>query len=138
MLNVGFEKDVETILNNVPEERQTMLFSATVPKWVKKLVKQFLNDPLDIDLIGEGQSGKMADNIRALAVQASGPPPPAPDTACSATACFALLCRRLPCHRLLCSALPPPALLWPSIWPASGSTPPPPANTRLPAAPAGD
>lgn len=69
MLNVGFEKDVETILNNVPEERQTMLFSATVPKWVKKLVKQFLNDPLDIDLIGEGQSGKMADNIRALAVQ---------------------------------------------------------------------
>lgn len=38
MLNVGFEKDVETILENVPEERQTMLFSATLPKWVKKLV----------------------------------------------------------------------------------------------------
>ncbi|PRW21064.1 glutamate--cysteine chloroplastic isoform A [Chlorella sorokiniana] len=69
MLNVGFEKDVETILENVPEERQTMLFSATVPKWVKKLVKQYLNTPVDIDLVGEGQSGKMADSITALAVQ---------------------------------------------------------------------
>ena len=38
MLNVGFEKDVETILNNVPQQRQTMLFSATMPHWVKKLV----------------------------------------------------------------------------------------------------
>lgn len=40
MLNVGFEKDVETILNNVPQERQTMLFSgasrslaAPPPSW---------------------------------------------------------------------------------------------------------
>ncbi|KAL4420664.1 hypothetical protein ABPG75_010320 [Micractinium tetrahymenae] len=69
MLNVGFEKDVETILENVPQERQTMLFSATVPKWVKKLVKQYLNDPVNIDLVGEGQTGKMADSITALAVQ---------------------------------------------------------------------
>ena len=28
-----------------------MLFSATVPKWVKKLVKQYLNDPVNIDLV---------------------------------------------------------------------------------------
>ena len=69
MLNVGFEKDVETILENVPQQRQTMLFSATVPKWVKKLVKSYLNDPVNIDLVGEGQSGKMPDSINALAVQ---------------------------------------------------------------------
>ena len=69
MLNVGFEQDVETILNNVPEKRQTMLFSATVPKWVRNLVKQYLNEPVTIDLIGEGQSGKMADSITAMAVQ---------------------------------------------------------------------
>eukprot|EP00887_Chlorella_sp_A99_P007182 scaffold2.g7182.t1 len=69
MLNVGFEKDVETILNNVPTERQTMLFSATVPKWVKKLVKTYLNDPVTVDLVGDAQSGKMADTITALAVQ---------------------------------------------------------------------
>jgi ATP-dependent RNA helicase DDX21 len=69
MLNVGFEQDVETILENVPTQRQTMLFSATVPKWVRKLVKQYLNDPVDVDLVGEGQTGKMADSITALAVQ---------------------------------------------------------------------
>jgi hypothetical protein len=46
-----------------------MLFSATVPKWVKKLVKQYLNEPENIDLVGEGQTGKMADSITALAVQ---------------------------------------------------------------------
>ena len=69
MLNVGFEKDVETILENVPAARQTMLFSATMPKWVKKLVKSYLRDPVTVDAVGEGQSGKMADSITALAVQ---------------------------------------------------------------------
>jgi hypothetical protein len=48
-----------------------MMFSATVPKWVKKLVKQYMNDPVNIDLVGEGQTGKMADSITAMAVQVS-------------------------------------------------------------------
>lgn len=69
MLNVGFEEDVENILQNVPTERQTMMFSATLPKWVKKLVKQYLNNPQTIDLVGEEQSGKLADSITAMAVQ---------------------------------------------------------------------
>jgi ATP-dependent RNA helicase DDX21 len=69
MLNVGFEEDVETVLQTVPAERQTMLFSATVPHWVKKLVKTYLKDPVTVDLIGKGSSGKMADTITALAVQ---------------------------------------------------------------------
>jgi ATP-dependent RNA helicase DDX21 len=69
MLNVGFEQDVEDILKNVPEERQTMMFSATLPRWVKSLVKQYLNDPANIDAIGEGQTGKMAETITAYGVQ---------------------------------------------------------------------
>ena len=32
MLNMGFRDDIETILSGVPEERQTVLFSATMPK----------------------------------------------------------------------------------------------------------
>ena len=52
-----------------------MMFSATVPKWVKKLVKQYMNDPVNIDLVGEGQTGKMADSITAMAVQVSGGQP---------------------------------------------------------------
>ena len=46
-----------------------MLFSATVPKWVQKLCRQYLSDPVNVDLVGEGQSGKLADSITALAVQ---------------------------------------------------------------------
>ena len=42
MLNVGFEEDVETILQDCPETRQTFLFSATMPSWVKQITKKFL------------------------------------------------------------------------------------------------
>lgn len=69
MLDIGFEKDVERILESVPEERQTMLFSATVPKWVKGLCKRFLKDPVTVDLVGQEQSGKLAESIAALAVE---------------------------------------------------------------------
>lgn len=51
MLAVGFEEDVETILETVPSQRQTMLFSATMPGWVKKLSRKYLNNPLTIDLV---------------------------------------------------------------------------------------
>lgn len=51
MLAVGFEEDVEVILQKLPSERQNMLFSATMPGWVKKLARRYLNDPLTIDLV---------------------------------------------------------------------------------------
>lgn len=51
MLAVGFEEDVERILEQMPEERQSMLFSATMPNWVKKLSKKYLKSPLTIDLV---------------------------------------------------------------------------------------
>lgn len=51
MLAVGFEEDVETILQKLPSERQSMLFSATMPSWVKKLARKYLNNPLTIDLV---------------------------------------------------------------------------------------
>lgn len=69
MLNVGFEQDVEDILKFVPEERQTMMFSATIPHWVKSLIKQHLVDPVSIDNIGEGNTGKLAETITAYGVQ---------------------------------------------------------------------
>ena len=69
MLNVGFEQDVEDILKFVPEERQTMMFSATIPKWVKGLISRYLKDPVSIDNIGEGQTGKLNENITAYGVQ---------------------------------------------------------------------
>lgn len=45
MLNMGFKEDVETILTEIPENRQTILFSATMSKEIMKITKQFLTDP---------------------------------------------------------------------------------------------
>ncbi|WP_096202980.1 DEAD/DEAH box helicase [Bacillus sp. FJAT-45350] len=45
MLNMGFVDDIETILKEIPEERQTLLFSATMPKQIKSLAERFLRDP---------------------------------------------------------------------------------------------
>lgn len=51
MLAVGFEEDVEIILEKLPAQRQSMLFSATMPAWVKKLARKYLDNPLTIDLV---------------------------------------------------------------------------------------
>ncbi|KAK7356225.1 hypothetical protein VNO80_15493 [Phaseolus coccineus] len=70
MLAVGFEEDVEVILDKVPAQRQTMLFSATMPGWVKKLSRKHLNNPLTIDLVGE-QEEKLAEGIKLYALSAT-------------------------------------------------------------------
>ncbi|EEE60225.1 hypothetical protein OsJ_13207 [Oryza sativa Japonica Group] len=67
MLAVGFEEDVETILQQLPAERQSMLFSATMPGWVKKLSRRYLNNPLTIDLVGD-QDEKLAEGIKLYAI----------------------------------------------------------------------
>ena len=64
MLNVGFADDVEHILTACPQQRQTMLFSATMPPWVKNLTQKFLQQPVLVDLVGDASSGKIAESIR--------------------------------------------------------------------------
>ncbi|TVU44322.1 hypothetical protein EJB05_03758 [Eragrostis curvula] len=71
MLAVGFEEDVETILQQLPAERQSMLFSATMPSWVKKLSRRYLNNPLTIDLVGD-QDEKLAEGIKLYAIPLTG------------------------------------------------------------------
>eukprot|EP00252_Welwitschia_mirabilis_P023860 TRINITY_DN6866_c0_g1_i1.p1 TRINITY_DN6866_c0_g1~~TRINITY_DN6866_c0_g1_i1.p1 ORF type:complete len:755 (+),score=154.71 TRINITY_DN6866_c0_g1_i1:431-2695(+) len=68
MLAVGFEEPVETILEQLPTERQSMLFSATMPGWVKKLARRHLDDPLTIDLVGDAEE-KLAEGIKLYAVE---------------------------------------------------------------------
>ncbi len=45
MLNMGFRDDIETILSEAPHERQTMLFSATMPNPIMELGKRYMRDP---------------------------------------------------------------------------------------------
>ncbi len=45
MLDMGFLEDIENILKFLPKERQTLLFSATMPEPIKRLAKRRLNDP---------------------------------------------------------------------------------------------
>jgi ATP-dependent RNA helicase DeaD len=50
MLDMGFQEDLEGILAETPDERQTMLFSATMPSRIDKLARQHLQDPVRITL----------------------------------------------------------------------------------------
>lgn len=45
MLNMGFIEDIEAILSNVPEEHQTLLFSATMPDPIRRIAERFMKDP---------------------------------------------------------------------------------------------
>ncbi|MSU35896.1 MAG: DEAD/DEAH box helicase [Pedosphaera sp.] len=45
MLDMGFREDIEEILSQVPKERQTVLFSATVPRVIQDLIRNYTRDP---------------------------------------------------------------------------------------------
>lgn len=45
MLNMGFREDIETVLEKLPEDRQTLLFSATMPKPIMEIARQYLTKP---------------------------------------------------------------------------------------------
>ena len=53
MLNMGFQEDVERILADTPEEKQVALFSATMPSGIRRLSKQYMNDPHEIQVKSE-------------------------------------------------------------------------------------
>jgi len=48
MLDIGFEKDIRTILEYIPKQRQTIMFSATWPKSIQDLAHSFLSNPVKV------------------------------------------------------------------------------------------
>lgn len=50
MLNMGFREDIETILKSVPKERQTVLFSATMPPEILAITKEYQNNPITVKI----------------------------------------------------------------------------------------
>ncbi len=50
LLNLGFHEELNNILKSLPGTRQNMLFSATFPEPLRQLIKQLLNDPVEINV----------------------------------------------------------------------------------------
>ena len=58
MLDMGFIPDIEFICDKLPETRQTMLFSATMPPPIEKLAKKFLSNPKRIEVSRAASTNK--------------------------------------------------------------------------------
>jgi ATP-dependent RNA helicase RhlE len=63
MLDMGFFDDIMKILSYMPEKRQNLLFSATMPRMIRELARKILSDPIEINIA----VSKPADNILQLA-----------------------------------------------------------------------
>jgi len=50
MLNMGFKEDLDYILESTPAEKSTWLFSATMPKEIKKIVKNYMKDAVEVSV----------------------------------------------------------------------------------------
>ncbi len=59
MLDMGFVEPITEILNSLPEGRQSLFFSATMPPKIRELIQVFLRNPVTVEI----QSGKTTDNV---------------------------------------------------------------------------
>ncbi len=60
MLNMGFRDELEAILKETPEDKNTLLFSATMPNEVRKMADQFMKNPVEITI---GKKNVGAENV---------------------------------------------------------------------------
>ena len=65
MLDIGFKEELNQIIESMPEERQSLLFSATLSEDVKKLANKMLKDPMEV-LVSSGLS--TATNVTQKAI----------------------------------------------------------------------
>jgi ATP-dependent RNA helicase DeaD len=61
MLKMGFIEDVETILSETPDARQTALFSATLPKPIRRLADKYMKSPRSVTIQQEQVTAEMID-----------------------------------------------------------------------------
>ncbi|MFN2497353.1 MAG: DEAD/DEAH box helicase [Pseudonocardiaceae bacterium] len=67
MLDMGFSDDIEAILRETPEDRQTVLFSATMPRRIDDMARRHLREPVRIKLGGEQAADGEAPLVRQSA-----------------------------------------------------------------------
>lgn len=58
MLNMGFKEDIDKILSFTPDEKNTWLFSATMPREVRAIMKNYMTDPFELT-VGEKNIGNI-------------------------------------------------------------------------------
>ena len=63
MLDMGFREDIETILEKIPENRQTMLFSATMPKEILDLTERYQKEPARVMVIHKELTVPTTDQV---------------------------------------------------------------------------
>ncbi|MBD5280507.1 MAG: DEAD/DEAH box helicase [Bacteroides sp.] len=63
MLNMGFLDDIKEILTHVPEERKMLMFSATMPKEIAAISREFMHDPVEFVA---GNRNQASNNVRHI------------------------------------------------------------------------
>ncbi len=71
MLDMGFAEDLELILSELPDERQTVLFSATMPPRINSIARSHLNEPVVIQIAGSKEDPGTIPKVRQLAYMVS-------------------------------------------------------------------
>ncbi len=63
MLNMGFKEDLDTILSETPDNKNTWLFSATMPKEVERIARNYMTKPVELTT---GKKNEGADNLEHI------------------------------------------------------------------------
>ena len=63
MLNMGFREDIESILSDIPTERQTVLFSATMPPEILAITEKYQNDPVQIKIKSTQRTAQLIEQF---------------------------------------------------------------------------
>lgn len=106
MLDMGFEPQIRTIIDMIPKKRQTLFFTATWPKEVQRLAREFVSNPVQITI---GDAGKLNANksitqhikVRkkgSLALQPLKPSAEVPSIDTSQVGSLRRLCRAIAFH----------------------------------------
>jgi len=72
MMRMGFIDDVEWILEQTPIDRQVILFSATMPRQIRRIAQKYLNDPCELTIESHESHTTAAETIRQRHVEVQG------------------------------------------------------------------
>ena len=63
MLDMGFQDALDAIIEKIPQDRQTLLFSATFPDKIRSISKRIMNEPVMVEAVGGHDSGTIAQHL---------------------------------------------------------------------------